>query len=64
MRAVPQLAFDMRAMELLTSGGTPLLRRVRGRKTGRVLYGIGDASKSAFGATIPVEDSLLYHYGQ
>ena len=51
-------------MEALTSGDTPLLRRVRGRKTGRVLYGFGDASKSAFGATIQIEDRLLYQYGQ
>jgi hypothetical protein len=42
----------------------PLLRRVCACKTGRVLDGFGDASKAAFGATIQIEDRLLYQYGQ
>jgi hypothetical protein len=62
--AVPRLTHDIRALEDLTQGDLPLLRRVRARKTGRVLYGFGDASKAAFGATIQIEDRLFYQYGQ
>jgi hypothetical protein len=64
VKAVPRLTSDIRALEELTQGNVPLLRRVRARKTGRVLYGFGDASKAAFGATIQIEDRLLYQYGQ
>jgi hypothetical protein len=64
VKAVPRLTHDIRALEALTQGELPLLRRVRGRKTGQVLYGFGDASKAAFGATIQIEDRLLYQYGQ
>ena len=52
VKAVPRSTHDIRAIEELTQGLLPLLRRVRGCKTARVLYGFGDASKSAFGATI------------
>jgi hypothetical protein len=64
VKAVPRLTLDIRALETLTRNEAPLLRRVRARKTGRVLYGFGDASKAAFGATIQIEDRLLYQYGQ
>ena len=64
VRAAAWLLFDVHAMETLTESETPLLWRVRGRKTGMVLYGLGDTLKSTFGATIQVEDRLLYHYGQ
>ena len=64
VEAMPRLAFDLMAMEVLTRGSFPLLRRVRGIKTGRVLYGFGDASKSAFGATIQIEGHIEYLYGQ
>jgi hypothetical protein len=64
VKAVPRLTSDIRALEELTQGDIPLLRRVQARKTGRVLHGFGDASKAAFGATIQIEDRLLYQYGQ
>jgi hypothetical protein len=64
VRAVPRLTHDIRALEELTFGEIPLLRQVCGRKTGQVLYGFGDASKAAFGATIQIEDWLLYQYSQ
>jgi hypothetical protein len=64
VQAVPRLTHDIRAMEVLTQGALPILRRVRGRKTARALYGFGDASQAAFGATIQFEDDLLYQYGQ
>jgi hypothetical protein len=28
------------------------------------MYGFGDASKAAFGATVQLEDRLLFQYGQ
>jgi hypothetical protein len=64
VRAVPWLTHDIQALEELRQGDLPLLRQVRARKTGRVLYGFGDASKAAFGAIIQIEDQLLYQYGQ
>ena len=64
VKAVPRLAFDVTALERLTAGPHPLLRQVRGDRTGKVLYGFGDASKSAFGATIQIEGHIDYHYGQ
>jgi hypothetical protein len=63
VRADLRLTHNIRALEELTFGEIPLLRRVCGRKTGRVLYGFGDASKAAFGATIQIDDRLLYQYG-
>jgi hypothetical protein len=64
VREVPWLRKDIQALESLTQGDLPLLRRVRAHKLGRVLYGFGDASKAAFGATVLLEDRLLYQYGQ
>lgn len=64
VEAVPRLAYDIEALTTLTCGPLPLLRRVRGQRIGRVLYGFGDASKSAFGATIQIEGRIQYEYGQ
>jgi hypothetical protein len=65
IRAVPWLIHDIRALKILTQGNNlPLLQRVRGQRTGRVMYRFGDASKAAFGTTVKLEDRLLYQYGQ
>jgi hypothetical protein len=62
--AVPRLASDIEAMQALCSADRPPLQRVRCRQTGRVYYGFGDASKSSFGATIQIGDTLEFEYGQ
>ena len=37
---------------------------MRGRKAGQILYGFGDASKAAFGATIQLEGQVTFRCGQ
>ena len=64
VKAVDRLLNDVEALKALTQGDLPMLRRVRGRKTGQVLYGFGDASLPAFGATVQLQDRLLYRYGE
>jgi hypothetical protein len=64
VKAVPRLDNDIKALESLTTGDDPIARRVRGRKTGRVVYGFGDASGVAHGATVQLEGGLYYQYGQ
>jgi hypothetical protein len=62
--AVARLVDDVRCLRYLTHGDRPTLRRVRGQKVGKVLYGFGNASKSAFGATIQIDEDIHYRYGQ
>lgn len=64
VKAVPRLEHDLRALAELMVGEVPLVRRVRGRSTAQVLYGFGDASGTAFGATIQIGDTINYQYGQ
>jgi hypothetical protein len=64
VKAATRLSGDIQALEELTGTDFPALRRVRGRVTGRVLYGFGDASKAAFGATIQIGDHIHFNYGQ
>jgi hypothetical protein len=40
------------------------LRAVRCRESGTFLYGFGDASGQAFGASVQVADEIKYQYGQ
>ena len=63
-KAIPWLKHNVWDMEELMQGDTPLLRRVQGKKMAKVLYRFGDASKATFGATIQIEDEILYQYGQ
>jgi hypothetical protein len=64
VKAVPRLRQDLEALQALTQGAQPPLRRVRGLATGCTYYGFGDASGSAFGATIQIGDEVEYEYGQ
>jgi hypothetical protein len=64
VKAVPRLMFDLEALTRLTRSKLPLVRRVRSCKTAQVLYGFGDASGAAFGATIQIGDVINYRYGQ
>jgi hypothetical protein len=62
--AVPRLANDMRAIPQLMASDTPVLRRVRCRKSTKAYFGFGDASGVGFGATIQIGDEIWYEYGQ
>jgi hypothetical protein len=62
--AVPRLANDMRAILRLMASDTPVLRRVRCRKSTKAYYGFGDASGVGFGATIQIGKDIWYEYGQ
>ena len=62
--AVPRLKHDVEALQSLCSDEEPTLKRVRVRRTGRVYYGFGDASKAGFGATIEIDGEIHYTYGQ
>ena len=62
--AAPRFLHDIIAMQALTRGDTPTLRRVRCSKTGHAFYGFYDASGRGFGATLQIGDTLLYEYGQ
>ena len=64
VRAVPRLIDDIRALRRLMSSDRPILKRVRCSRTGRVMYGFGDASGAGFGATIQIGDEIQFEYGQ
>jgi hypothetical protein len=63
VKAMPRLRQYLEALQVLTQGAQPPLRRVRGSATGCAYYGFGDAS-GAFGATIQIGDEAEYEYGQ
>jgi hypothetical protein len=64
VKAVPRLRQDLEALQVLTQGTQPPFRRVRGSATGCAYYGFGDASGSAFGATIQIGNEVEYECGQ
>lgn len=51
VRALEQLREDVWVLKEMFQKDTPSLRLIRGRKTGRILYGFGDASGAGFGAS-------------
>ena len=60
----PRLIGDVNALDILISGDKPPLRRIRSIKVTEVLYGFGDASGSAFGATLGTKSEVFFEYGQ
>lgn len=60
----PKLREDIKALKLLFGADTPPLRSIRSKKTITAYYGFGDASQSAFGATLGIENGTTYQYGQ
>jgi hypothetical protein len=64
--AVPRLYRDIAALQSLCNTENPPWRRVRPKHSASVLYGFGDASGSAFGATSQFQSSNEVHfeYGQ
>jgi hypothetical protein len=51
VRVLEQLRSDVGILREMFQKDTPALRLIRGRKTGRILYGFGDASGAGFGAS-------------
>ena len=64
VRAVPRLRDDIAALRRLMSSDKPILKRIRCSRTGRVMYGFGDASGAGFGATIQIGQEIKFEYGQ
>lgn len=66
VEAVPRLKEDVAALLRLCNTDSPPWRRVRPQKTSAVLYGFGDASGPAYGASsaIPGVRDLHFEYGQ
>ena len=46
------------------SSENPILKRIRCSRTGRVMYGFGDAPGAGFGATIQIGQEIKFEYGQ
>jgi hypothetical protein len=66
VKAVPHFAADLEALVKLCKADSPSLRAVRCRESGTFLYGFGDASGQAFGASVRVQvaDDIRYQCGQ
>jgi hypothetical protein len=64
VKAVPRFAGDLEALAKLCEADSPPLRAVRCRESGTFLYGFGDASGQAFGASVQVADEIKYQYKQ
>jgi hypothetical protein len=62
--AVSSFREEVRALMGLMKGDKAPLKRVRRKKSGRDVYGFGDASGSGFGATIQINGKIHYKYGQ
>jgi hypothetical protein len=60
VKAVPRFAGDLEALATLCKADSPRLRAVRCRESGTFLYGFGDASGQAFGASVQVVDEKKY----
>jgi hypothetical protein len=63
LKPVPRLKDDLRALLVLTTSLSPLLRLVRPTSVRTVRYGFGDTSGSGFGSTFSAEDAILYRHG-
>jgi hypothetical protein len=64
VKAVPHFAADIEALKKLCQAKSPPLRAVRCWESGTFLYGFGDASGAAFGASVQVADTIKYQYRQ
>jgi hypothetical protein len=64
VKAVPRFAADLEALVKLYKADSPPLRAVRCQESGTFLYGFGDASGQALGASVQVADDIRYQYGQ
>ena len=60
----PRLHHDVKALKMLMCSDEPPLRRIRSIKICQVLYGFGDASGSAYGATLSGDEKVFFEYGQ
>ena len=60
----PRLITDVNALKVLITGDKPPLRNIRSDRVTEVYYGFGDASGSAFGATLGIKTDIWYEYGQ
>jgi hypothetical protein len=64
VEAVPCLKHDVDAPLRLLAPMKPPLKRVRAKASAKAYYGFGDASGYGFGATLQIDDKILYEYGQ
>jgi hypothetical protein len=61
---VPRLRSDVEALKALTAFDTPPPQLVRATKTGKAIYGFGDASGTGFGSSIKVGEKTVWKSGQ
>jgi hypothetical protein len=64
VKTVPRFAGDLEALAKLCKADSTPLRAVRCQERGTFLYGLGDASGQACGASVQVADEIKYQYGQ
>jgi len=64
VRMVNRFRSDVEALEDLTSFDVPPHQLVRALKTGRVVFGFGDASGTGFGASVKIGDVTVWQSGQ
>jgi hypothetical protein len=62
--AVPRLAKDIHALQLLMYSAIPPLRKVGCSKNARAYYGFCDALGPGFGASFEIGEDILSQYGQ
>ncbi len=61
---VPQLAFDLQALQRLTTGTAPVRRNIRPESTPVAFYGFADASGCGFGSTLVINNTAYFRHGQ
>jgi hypothetical protein len=61
--AVPQLRFDLEALETLLEANTPAEVVLRASRIFTILYGFADASGKGFGSTVLGKDGIRYRIG-
>ena len=61
---VNRFKYDVEALEDLTSFDVPPHQLVRATKTGRAVYGFGDASGTGFGASVKIGGVTVWQSGQ
>ena len=64
VRMVNRFRSDVHALEDLTSFDVPPHQLVRASKTGRAVFGFGDASGTGFGASVKIGDVTVWQSGQ
>jgi hypothetical protein len=63
VKAVNRLAWDLEALRILFSAGTPAVRTIRPSGVVSVIYGFGDASGSGFGSSFTHDNGVAYRVG-